>query len=64
MTAAAFWVAGASAVVALAIATAGCHPIDAGKALNHPERCDPGGSLNEMSLVRTVLGRAPVARFF
>lgn len=64
MTAASFWVAGTSAAVALAVATAICHAMDTGKALNHPERRDPGGSVDETSLVRIVFGRAPVARFY
>lgn len=63
MAAALFKVAGTNAFVVLAIATGVRHPADTGKALNQQERCSPGGSVDETSLVRAVFERTPVSRF-
>ncbi|GAB0489114.1 hypothetical protein MMPV_000330 [Pyropia vietnamensis] len=62
--AASFKVAGISAFVASAIATAICHPIDTWKALKQAERRNPDGSADEASSVATILGPYPLARLY
>lgn len=64
VAAASFKVAGISAFVASAIATAICHPIDTWKALKQQERRNADGSADEASSVQAILGPSPVARLY